>query len=53
MTIGSYDGAELRELVGLYLLDLFTKEFGKKILAYIQVMVYILLKTYPDLTQRK
>ena len=28
--MGSYDGAELRELVGLYLLDLLTKEFGKQ-----------------------
>ena len=26
----SYDGAELCELVGLYLLDLLTKEFGKQ-----------------------
>ena len=30
VTMGSYDGAELCELVGLYLLDLLTKEFGKK-----------------------
>ena len=30
VTIGKYDGAELRELVGLYLLDLLTKEFGKR-----------------------
>ena len=29
-TMGSYDGAELCELVGLYLLDLLTKEFGKQ-----------------------
>ena len=26
----SYDGKELYELVSLYLLDLFTKEFGKQ-----------------------
>ena len=26
--MGSYDGAELCELVDLYLLDLLTKEFG-------------------------
>ena len=30
VTMGSYDGAELCELVGLYLLDLITKEFGKQ-----------------------
>ena len=30
MTIGSYDGAELCELVDLYLLDLLTKESGKQ-----------------------
>ena len=30
MTMGSYDGAELCELVGLYLLDLIAKEFDKK-----------------------
>ena len=29
VTMGSYDGAELCELVGLYLLDLLTKEFGE------------------------
>ena len=28
--MGSYDGAELCELFGLYLLDLLTKEFGKQ-----------------------
>ena len=30
VTMGTYDGAELCELVGLYLLDLLTKEFGKQ-----------------------
>ena len=30
VTMGSYDGGELCELVGLYLLDLLTKEFGKQ-----------------------
>ena len=30
VTMGSYDDAELCELVGLYLLDLLTKEFGKQ-----------------------
>ena len=30
VTMGSHDGAELCELVGLYLLDLLTKEFGKQ-----------------------
>ena len=30
VTMGSYDGAELCDLVGLYLLDLLTKEFGKQ-----------------------
>ena len=30
VTMGSYDGAELCELVGLYLLDLLTKEFSKQ-----------------------
>ena len=30
MTTVSYDGAELCELVGLYLLDLITKKFGKQ-----------------------
>ena len=30
VSMGSYDGAELCELVGLYLLDLLTKEFGKQ-----------------------
>ena len=30
VTMGSYDGAELCELVGSYLLDLITKEFGKQ-----------------------
>ena len=29
VTMGSYDGAEVRELVGLYLLNLLTNEFGK------------------------
>ena len=29
MTMGSYDGAEVCELVGLYLLNLLTNEFGK------------------------
>ena len=28
--MGSYDGAELCELVGLYLLDILTKKFGKQ-----------------------
>ena len=28
--MGSYNGAELCELVGLYFLDLFTKKFGKQ-----------------------
>ena len=28
VTMGSYDGAEVRELVGLYILDILTKEFG-------------------------
>ena len=28
--MGSYDGTQLCELVGLYLLDLLTKEFGKQ-----------------------
>ena len=30
VTLGSYDGAELYELVGLYLLVLLSKEFGKQ-----------------------
>ena len=30
VTMGSYDGAELCELVDLYLLDLLTKEFGNQ-----------------------
>ena len=30
VTMGSYDSAELRELVGLSLLDFLTKEFGKQ-----------------------
>ena len=30
VTMGRYDSAELCELVGLYLLDLLTKEFGKQ-----------------------
>ena len=30
VTMGSYDGAELCELVGLYHLDLLTEEFGKQ-----------------------
>ena len=30
VTMGSHDSAELCELVGLYLLDLLTKEFGKQ-----------------------
>ena len=30
VTMGSYDDAELCELVRLYLLDLLTKEFGKQ-----------------------
>ena len=30
VSMGSYDGAELCDLVGLYLLDLLTKEFGKQ-----------------------
>ena len=30
VTMGSYDGAELCELVGLYLLDLLTKEFDEQ-----------------------
>ena len=30
VTMGSYDGAELCELVGLYLLDLLTEEFRKQ-----------------------
>ena len=29
MTMGSYDGAEVCQLVGLYLLNLLTIEFGK------------------------
>ena len=29
VTLGNYDGAEVCELVGLYLLDLLTNEFGK------------------------
>ena len=29
VNVGSYDGVNLCELVGLYLLDLLTKEFGK------------------------
>ena len=28
--MGSYNGAELCELVGLYFLDLLTKKFGKQ-----------------------
>ena len=28
VTMGSYDGAEVCELIGLYILDIFTKEFG-------------------------
>ena len=28
VTMGSYDGADVWELVGLYTLDIFTKEFG-------------------------
>ena len=30
MTMNSYDGAELCELLGLYLVDLLNKEFGKQ-----------------------
>ena len=30
VTMGSYDGAEVCELVGLYLLNLLTNEFGKQ-----------------------
>ena len=30
MTVGSYEGAEFCELVGLCLLHLLTKEFGKQ-----------------------
>ena len=30
VTMGSYDGAEVCELVGLYLLNLLTNEFGKR-----------------------
>ena len=32
--MGSYDGAEVCELVGLYLLNLLTNEFGKHIGLY-------------------
>ena len=28
LTIGGYDGAEICELVGLYILDILTNEFG-------------------------
>ena len=30
VTVGSNDGAEVCELVGLYLLNLLTNEFGKR-----------------------
>ena len=39
VNMGSYDGAEFCELVGLYLLDLITKEFGSQILVYIETIV--------------
>ena len=29
VTIASYDGADVCELVGLYILDIYTKEFGQ------------------------
>ena len=39
VTMGNYDGAELCELVYVYLLDLLTEEFGKQNIGLIEMMV--------------
>ena len=52
--MGSYDGAEVCELVGLYLLNLLTNEFGKhNISLCIEVMVSHVSKTFQVRNQRK
>ena len=37
-TLGSYDGAEVWESVGIYILDIFTKDFGYDKLVYTEMM---------------
>ena len=45
VTMGSYDGAEVCELVGLYLLNLLTNEFGKN---HKHILPTISFQPYPS-----
>ena len=45
VTMGSYDGAEVCEIVGLFILDMLSNLFKKNLSVYIKTMVYQLLET--------
>ena len=44
VTMGSYDGAEVCELVGLFMLNELSKKFGKDNIGYTDITVYRCLK---------
>jgi hypothetical protein len=48
VTMGSYDGAEVCELVGLYLLHQMREKFSSLTLDYTAMMASVCTKSYPD-----
>ena len=45
VTMGSYDGTEVREVVGLFMLDIISKKYLKEKKGYIEMMAYRFSKT--------
>ena len=53
VTMGSYDGAEVCEIVGLFMLDTLSKFFEKIISIYTETMVCQFLETATAIRARK
>ena len=51
--MGSYDGTEVCELVGLYLLNLLTNEFRKNNIGLLEMMGFQVFKIFQVWIQRK
>ena len=49
VTMGSYDGAEVCEVVGLFMLDMLSKSFEKILSVYTETMVCQFLETMTDI----
>ena len=52
VTVGSYEGAEICELVGLYIMDKLDEKYGKKESVYAEMTVKLAL-SIPAVKRRK